>query len=83
MRLLYFAWVRQRVGTAEEDVTPPAQVRDVADLIGWLELRGEGYRAAFADLKIIRAAIDQEHVGFDAAIAGAEEIAFFPPVTGG
>jgi len=83
VKLLYFAWVRQKAGTAEEDVTPPGDVRDVADLISWLKTRGEGYEAAFSDLSVIRCAVDQEHSEFDAPIAGAAEIAFFPPVTGG
>lgn len=83
MKLLYFAWVRQKVGTPEEDVALPADIRDVASLIDWLKTRGEGYDAAFADLKLIRAALDQEHVSLDAMIGNAREIAFFPPVTGG
>ncbi|MGB3809194.1 MAG: molybdopterin converting factor subunit 1 [Parvibaculum sp.] len=83
MKLLYFAWVRQKVGTPEEDVALPADIRDVASLIDWLKTRGEGYDAAFADLKLIRAALDQEHVSLDAMIGNAREVAFFPPVTGG
>jgi molybdopterin synthase sulfur carrier subunit len=83
VKLLYFAWVRQKVGTPEEDVTLPGDVRDVGALIGWLKTRGEGYDAAFADLKVIRAAIDQEHVPLDAPLGRASEVAFFPPVTGG
>lgn len=83
MKLLYFAWVRQKVGTPEEDVTLPDDIRDVGALIGWLKKRGEGYDAAFADLNVIRAAIDQEHVPLDAPLDHAREVAFFPPVTGG
>ncbi len=83
MKLLYFAWVRQKVGTPEEDVALPADIRNVASLIDWLKTRGEGYDAAFADLKLIRAALDQEHVPLDAMIGNAREVAFFPPVTGG
>lgn len=83
MKILYFSWVRQKVGVAEEDITPPPALRDVAALIGWLKTRGEGYEAAFENLKLIRAAVDQTHAEFDAPIAGAREIAFFPPVTGG
>ena len=83
MKILYFAWLRERIGVAEEDVTPPANVTDISTLIQWLVSRGEGYAHAFADLTKVRAAINQEHVQFDALIKGAQEIAFFPPVTGG
>ncbi|MBN9583131.1 MAG: molybdopterin converting factor subunit 1 [Afipia sp.] len=83
MKVLYFAWVRERVGRAEETVEPPASVRTVADLVQWLAARGEEYAHAFASPKTIRAAIDHAHVRPDAAIAGAREIAFFPPMTGG
>jgi molybdopterin synthase sulfur carrier subunit len=83
VRLLYFAWLRERIGMSEEIVAPPANVRTIADLIGWLSSRGEGYAHAFQDLTKIRTAIDQEHVQLDTLIAGAQEIAFFPPVTGG
>ncbi len=81
MRIVYFASVRERVGRTDEVVTPPPEVTSVADLIGWLRRRGEGYEAAFGGT--IRAAIDHAHVKPDAAIAGAREIAFFPPMTGG
>lgn len=83
MRILYFAWVRERVGHAEEALEVPAHVSSVADLISWLEGRGENYRAAFAERKAIRAAVNQTHVPLDAPLAGATEVAFFPPVTGG
>ena len=83
MKLRYFAWVRERVGLAEEDVDPPAGVATVADLVAWLTKRGEGYAYAFENPKVIRAAIDKSHVRADARIAGAGEIAFFPPMTGG
>jgi molybdopterin synthase sulfur carrier subunit len=83
MRILYFAWVRQRVGLAEETAEVPGDVTTVADLIAWLKTRDEGYEAAFGDLRAIRAAVDQEHVGFDHPLEGAREVAFFPPVTGG
>lgn len=83
MKVLYFAWVRERIGKAEEIVDPPAAVRTVGDLIGWMAGRGEEYAAAFASPKTIRAAIDRTHVKPEAAIAGAREIAFFPPMTGG
>lgn len=83
MKILYFAWVRERVGKTEETVEPPASVRTVADLMQWLVARGEEYANAFASPKTIRAAIDRTHVKPDAVIAGAREIAFFPPMTGG
>jgi molybdopterin synthase sulfur carrier subunit len=83
VKVLYFAWVRERVGKPEEDVAPPASVATVGDLIAWLSGRGEGYAHAFENPGVIRAAIDRAHVRADAAIAGAREIAFFPPMTGG
>jgi molybdopterin synthase sulfur carrier subunit len=83
MKLVYFAWVRERVGKPEEIVSPPANVATVADLIGWLRGRGEEYEHAFENAPLIRAAIDKTHVRHDVPIAGAREIAFFPPMTGG
>jgi len=83
MRIVYFAWVRERIGKAEETVEPPADVRTVGELIAWLSDQGEGYAYAFEKPKVIRAAIDHTHVQPDAAISGAREIAFFPPMTGG
>jgi molybdopterin synthase sulfur carrier subunit len=83
MKLVYFAWVRERVGKAEEEVAPPASVKTVADLIVWLRQRGEEYAHAFEQAKSIRAAIDKHHVKPDTPISGAREIAFFPPMTGG
>lgn len=83
MKVKYFAWVRERIGVAEETVEPPADVRTVSDLIDWLSRRGETYAHAFDRPKVIRAAIDHAHVKPDAAISGAREIAFFPPMTGG
>jgi sulfur-carrier protein len=83
MRILYFAWVRQRVGMAEETLAPPEDVTTVAGLIDWLKSRDESYANAFADLRVIRAAVDQQLVPLDAPLAGAREVAFFPPVTGG
>ena len=79
----YVAGVRARDGKAEETVEPPAGVRTVEELIAWLSGRSEAYAYAFEKPKVIRAAIDHAHVKQDAAIAGAREIAFFPPMTGG
>ena len=81
--LLYFAWVREAIGQAGERVDPPAGVATVADLVDWLRGRGEGYATAFADRQRLRAAVDQAFVPLDTPIAGAREIALFPPVTGG
>jgi molybdopterin synthase sulfur carrier subunit len=83
IKLRYFAWVRERVGKPEEDVEVPAGVATVADLMVWLASRGEEYAHAFENPKVIRAAIDRTHVKPQTSIAGAAEIAFFPPMTGG
>jgi sulfur-carrier protein len=83
MKVLYFAWVRERIGKTEEVVEPPATVRTVGDLIHWLKERGDEYANAFEKPSVIRAAIDHTHVKPDTSIAGAREIALFPPMTGG
>lgn len=83
MRVLYFAWVRERVGIGEETVTPPSEVTSVADLIDWLAASSPAHAAAFAERERLRAAVDQAFVPLSAPIAGASEIAIFPPVTGG
>lgn len=83
LTLRYFAWVREKVGTAEEMTAVPPGVDTVAQLIDWLKTRGENYQAAFERADVIRTAIDQTHARPDSAIANAREIAFFPPVTGG
>ena len=83
MKAIYFAWVRERIGVAEEEIEPPSDVLTVGDLISWLASRGENYAYAFERASTIRAAIDRTHVKPGASIAGATEIAFFPPMTGG
>ena len=83
MDILYFAWVRQKVGTGAERVSPPPEVADIAGLMGWLSTRSPGHAAAFANPKQIRAAVNQEFCAPDRAIRAGDEIAFFPPVTGG
>jgi sulfur-carrier protein len=83
MKIRYFAWVRERVGKTDEDIELPAGVATVGDLMTWLAAQGEEYARAFENPKVIRAAIDRSHVRPEAAIAGAREIAFFPPMTGG
>ena len=83
MRLLYFAWVRQKIGLAEEDFTAPASVATVAQLIEVLAAQGPGYQAAFSDVKLVRCAVNQQHAGLEAVVKPDDEVAFFPPVTGG
>ena len=83
MKVRYFAWVRERVGRAEEEIETPAEVRSVADLMRWLAGRDEGYAAAFAEPAIIRAALDHDHVDHGTPLGQAREVAFFPPMTGG
>lgn len=83
MKLLYFAWVRERIGKTEEEVSPPAEVTTVAGLLDWLKSRGDGYEAALRHPGAIRVAINQEHVGHRESLAGAREVALFPPMTGG
>jgi molybdopterin synthase sulfur carrier subunit len=83
MKILYFAWLRERLNRGEEDDSPPAEVRTDADLIGWLRARDEAADLAMQKPEIIRAAIDKKIVPHTAPIAGAGVIALFPPMTGG
>jgi molybdopterin synthase sulfur carrier subunit len=83
MNVLYFAWVRQKVGRSDEVVEHTPSLRTVSDLALMLASRGGGYAEAFADLSRLRAAVNQSHVGLDATLAAGDEVAFFPPVTGG
>lgn len=83
MKLLYFAWVRERVGVAEEEVDLPASLATVADLLDWLALRSPGHAAALADRDAVRVGVDQDFARAETPIVGAREIAIFPPVTGG
>ncbi len=83
IKLRYFAWVRERIGKAEEEIAPPADIATVTELMAWLAGQGEQYAYAFENPKVIRAAIDRNHVRGEARIEGAGEIAFFPPMTGG
>jgi sulfur-carrier protein len=82
-RLVYFAWVRERIGKPEEELALPADIRTVADLLRFLKGRGDEYEHALQHPEVIRVAIDQEHVDHRETIAGAREIALFPPMTGG
>ena len=81
MEVLYFAWVRERIGLPKEHVETTAPT--VAALVDELRAREDRYAAAFADLSALRVAVDQELTDFDAALEGAREVAFFPPMTGG
>lgn len=81
--MVYFAWVRERIGRGSETVAPPAGINTVRDLIDWLAASSAAHAAAFADIARLRAAVDQTFVGLDASVIGAREVAVFPPVTGG
>lgn len=83
MKVLYFAWLRQRTGVGEEDIDPPANVTDVAGLIDWLRARGPGHADALQDVSAIRVAINQEFAELDSPVAPGDEVALFPPMTGG
>lgn len=83
MRVLYFAWLRQRAGVGEEEVSPPAEVSDVGGLMRWLAARSPGHASAFADPAQVRCAVNQEFCGPDHPVSAGDEVAFFPPVTGG
>ena len=83
MKVLYFAWLRDHVGVPEEELTPPSDVADVAGLVEWLRRRGGGHAAALADMAMVRVAVNQEYVRLDHPVTADDEVAFFPPVTGG
>jgi sulfur-carrier protein len=83
LKLVYFAWVRERIGRQDEIAEIPSGVATVGDLVSWLKGRGEQYAYAFENEGVVRVAIDHVHVKPDAPLAGAREIAFFPPMTGG
>lgn len=83
MRVLYFAWLRERLGKSSEVLTLPPEVETPRAMVGWLCTMGAPYQKAFADLSLIRCAIDQEFCSIDSKLTGATEVAFFPPVTGG
>lgn len=83
MRLLYFAWVRERVGVSQESLSCPPGVTTVGELMAWLAQRGEGHARAFAEPSRLRVAVNQVHALRSAAVSDSDEVAFFPPVTGG
>jgi molybdopterin synthase sulfur carrier subunit len=83
VKLLYFAWLRARIGCAEEEVELPPQVHEVAGLLDWLKSRGGGYAEALRDLSVVRVAVNREYVGNDHSLREGDEVAIFPPVTGG
>ena len=83
MKLLYFAWLRARVGCAEEEVALPPRVQDVAGLLEWLQSRGGRYAEALRDLSVVRVAVNQDYVGREHPLRESDEVAIFPPVTGG
>ncbi|MEM7651815.1 MAG: molybdopterin converting factor subunit 1 [Pseudomonadota bacterium] len=83
MKLLYFAWVRTKIGVGEETVEIPPEVATVSDLLRWLESRGDGYAEALANPSVIRVAVNQDFASPETTISNSDEIALFPPVTGG
>lgn len=83
MKLLYFAWLRAKIGTAEEELDLPSQVRDVKALLEWLKSRGPGYAEALKNLDTVRVAVNQDYVGREHPVRDGDEVAVFPPVTGG
>lgn len=83
VHLLYFGWVRTKIGVGGEDIDPPDGVIDVRTLIAWLQQRGGGYAEALADRSVVKVAVNQELVGPDAVVGKGDEVALFPPMTGG
>ena len=83
MRILYFAWLREKAGVSEAIFDSDPSRLELAELIEWQKQRGGGYGEAFADTAVVKVAVNQEHVGLDHPISASDEVAFFPPVTGG
>ena len=83
MKILYFAWLRARIGYAEEELTLPVEIRDVAGLLDWLKVRGPHFAEALRDLSVVRVAVNQDYVGREHPVDDRDEVAIFPPVTGG
>lgn len=83
MKLLYFAWIREKTGLEQEEVELPAEIKTIGDVIKWQSERGPQFAEAFGQSEVIRAAVNHSHAKHDQPIEGASEIAFFPPITGG
>lgn len=83
MKLVYFAWVKDRIGKAGEEMALPAGVRNVGELLAHLKSLSEGHAKAFAEPQRLRIAVNLEYASFDRVLSGDEEVAIFPPVTGG
>ncbi len=83
MKILYFAWLRTKIGAGSEEVTPPEGVVDVSGLLDWLKGRGDGYADALDNMSLVRVAVNHEYVGLDHPIQAGDEVALFPPITGG
>ena len=83
VQILYFAWLRERIGLSEERVELPSGTGTVAELVGWLRSRGTGYAEALADTARVRCAVNQDFATPEATVSDGDEIAFFPPITGG
>jgi sulfur-carrier protein len=83
VRVLYFAWLRARIGCAEEELALPPEIRDVTGLLAWLRARGPRHAEALRDLSVVRVAVNQDYVGGEHPVRDGDEVAIFPPVTGG
>jgi molybdopterin synthase sulfur carrier subunit len=83
MKVLYFAWLRSKIGVAQEEVAPPAEVRDVGALVDWLKARSPKHAEALANTTVVKVAVNQEYVPYDHPLSPNDEVALFPPVTGG
>lgn len=83
MKLLYFAWLRAKIGTSEETVELPADVSTVGHLLEWLKRRGPRFADALKDASVVRVAVNQDYVPWDHPVRPGDEVALFPPVTGG
>ena len=83
MKVLYFAWLKGKTGVGEEDIAPPADVANVGQLVEFLKTRSPGHAAAFEAMGVVRVAVNQDYGGLDTPVKAGDEVAFFPPVTGG
>jgi sulfur-carrier protein len=83
MKLLYFAWLRGKLGKSSEELAPPPDVATVGQLLDWLETLGPAYKAVLADRRVVKVAVNLEYVGPDHPVTATDEVALFPPVTGG